>query len=223
MPKSLKEICYLDQNLNRKVTRFAWKLQRVYANVESFEDSKHNLWVKLFEALERYDGKKPLLEFAHSAVYSSYGNMLPRTYGSTRNIKKKKQTDDVPLVGYEYLPSYDAQYDVIDARFTLEQIDRDLRQRWEKSRCYVIAQKQIEYLYNTGCGELSTFAKQSGFPARSVYYAQEIIRQVAEKYSSKAILQTGGMDGQEEGKVRRAEVSGHGNCRTGEVLAGVSG
>lgn len=219
MPKSIKEICYLDRNLNRKVTRFAWKLHRIYANLESFEDSKHNLWVKLFEALDRYDGKKPLLEFAHDAIYSSYGNMLPRTNGSTRHLQKKKTTDEVSLVGYEDIPSYDVQYDVIDARFTIQQIDHDLRQRWEQARCYVIAQKQIEYLYSTGCGELSVFAKQSGFTARSVYYAQEIIRQVAEKYSDRAILQTGGMDGQEEGKVRGAEVSGHGNRRTGKVLA----
>lgn len=189
MPKSLKELCYSDQSLIEYVTGKARSLHRVYRNITEVEDLEHELWAHAFEALDnRYDGEKPLAEFVRADVYSAYGHLLPNKGLKRQNVAMVADADSV---GFPDTTGFiDRQYELVEARFTIEQIESDLVARQNEARnykigtCYYrIGYDQIKYFKTNGTDRPSEFAKDYGISKTHSYFVYGVVKKVAQKYS----------------------------------------
>lgn len=187
MLPTVKEQCVTSSRINRCVSVYARRLLRVYRRSSELGDLTNELWIAVFEAVEkRYHPGAVLEKIACDAVYSKYGHMLP--HNGERVINKKK----VHLIHNEttYLDEtnsrIDSSYELIEAQCTLDQIEQSLNRRYAESRVYRIAVLQLRY-FRRGYNE-TEFCKKTGTPrSTSDRVFSTVVQKEWEKLNAEAI------------------------------------
>lgn len=187
MPKSLKELCYSDPDIAKYVNKTATKLHRVYKGVTDVEDLEHDLWIRVFEAMDRrYTPDKPLAEFVKSSVYSAYGNMLPTSGRLLQQGKLMLNQNTYSHDTSEYNNAaftLDKNYEVVECRFTLDQIAFDLKSRYEEARYYKLGYEQLKYFRENYTTDRAAFSRKFGISTSYSQYIFDWVKKIAKKYA----------------------------------------
>ena len=185
---SLVDTCVQSNQIQAYITHFSRKLHIKYQQSMEVEDAKQELWYAILKALPRYRYEVKLVDFAKRAVFSHYGTMISDRGNKTKvmNARTSDLEDHNPA-------GVDASYAIVDAQFTLEQIERDLATRAGKSRQYQVA---IELM---GLMKLGMSVRESCKTLKvSHQYGSKIfnniIRKCGDKYKNRTITMIGGED-----------------------------
>jgi len=140
MSQALMQKCVDDEEVQKYVHHFGVKLHGIYPKLLEVEDAENELWLSVFRAVrERYEPEKPLILFAKRAVFSRYGSMFKPQKNNARLLNEHAISDtDAPY--------NDPSYNIIDAEFTLDQIEKDLRKHAATSRQYLLAMRTLKLL-----------------------------------------------------------------------------
>lgn len=180
MSKLFMDQCVKNKELQRYVRHFAYKVKAIYPCYMDVEDAENELWFSLFRAISnRYDGKTSLFLFAKRSIFSKYGN-LSKDRSNASKLMNETYSSTTPI------PVIDTQYKLVEANYTLDQIEKDLKERQGESRQYTYAVAQFGYLRE---GKTMTeFCEDIGLSRSYGYFIfSNIIKKCAEKYHEEGI------------------------------------
>lgn len=136
MSQNLMQMCLDHEELNKYVYHYAGKLKRLFPRLLEFEDAESELWLAIFKAISsRYNPDIALFLFAKRAVFSKYGSMIRWRSNAGRYMNEWVHSEDT----VHFSRNYDSGYNEVDATFTLDQIEKDLKERTEVSQQYHLA------------------------------------------------------------------------------------
>jgi AraC-like DNA-binding protein len=122
--------CVDNKEIRKYVHHFGVKIHKIYPKLMGVSDAKNELWVAVFRAIkERYNPKKPLIQFVRNAVFSQYGSFA-RERGNASRLLNERATSNIK-VSYD-----DPSFDKINTTTNLERIKNDLEARASASRQY---------------------------------------------------------------------------------------
>jgi len=187
MLENLKNQCMNYGLLVRQIRNYAKIVSNYHRNYGSpiydVSDIENDLWVAVFEAIDgRYAPEIPLLDFSLRVAYSKYGSMVRKFQRHGKIITfvdlEPEFCTPLPLVH----PDYDYFENRVHVKFTLDQIERDLKNRYAKSRYYRIAITQFQCLRKGMCFE--NVSKKLKLPNTTcIRVFNRITKRHAKKYS----------------------------------------
>jgi len=134
---SLKDQCVSNPKLCSRIKYLAKKLRGWYPSYLDLSDAENDLWLKLFDAIEtKYDGSIPIIDYAFDVVFSSYGHLLVKNVEACTNPKKESKTNSISYLDEVHCNGglVDTCYVDVETNYTLDQIESDLKLRYEKSK-----------------------------------------------------------------------------------------
>lgn len=182
MSQKLMELCVKSRDVQRYVRHFANKLSSQFPSLLDFEDGENLLWLAVFRAVDkRYTPNKDLIQFAKRAVFSQYGSSVRLKSNESKRLNETalRDSNDYFIVG-------NREQEKVDAKFALDQIERDLKERAREGKHYVYARAVFELLRHdvtiTQCCKRLKISRPYGY---KLFY--EIIQKTGDKYRESAI------------------------------------
>lgn len=184
MSQVLMQRCVKSKDIQKYIHYFGVKIHKVYPGLLDVEDAKNELWVAVFRAInKRYRDEKSLITFAKRAVFSQYGSIIKKNGNAARLLNEQAAKN--PFY-YSRLVSNHSFCDRVEAKFTLDQIEKDLNERASSSRQYRYAVKMMGLLRN---GATFKDCCQRLHISKTYVYTifHEIIRECSGKYREETI------------------------------------
>jgi DNA-directed RNA polymerase specialized sigma24 family protein len=142
MVETYLNVCLSDETLISYIKFYSRKLSSWYSQYSDSEDVEQDFWEAIVRASKKYDGSKPIITHARSVVFSKYGHMTDK--GKSGKIKADKETfrsDNIE----DTFSSDDVEYRLVDARYTLDQIQSHLKNEGNKLIRYRRINEYIRY------------------------------------------------------------------------------
>jgi hypothetical protein len=139
-----------NESVCRYLSHFAKKLSVVYPLGLGYSDAKNELWLAIFEAInKRWDTTKDVFLFAQREIFSKYGNMInsknrkQHMYEKSILISETSEWNELAESGiikkninrsYDSI-HYDFEISLIEAKMELDNIEKALNKRVEERHC----------------------------------------------------------------------------------------